>query len=467
MSRSGGLLELVARGKKDVFFTSNPAVCFFHSIYHRSAAFTKEIYVTKSRNVPEWGRYVDFDIDHRGDIIKQSFLRIQLPTWIPPALVSTNNTGIVSDLSGITYGYVNNVGYLMIDKIQLFNDNVLLCETYGTYMDWRHRQSYEFGTTFLFNEAVGGRVESAIAIERSSTSTALRVPIPILGWQTLGDPGLPIVALRGSRYRIRIHLRPYADVLVASDGRLKPNPFSMPLSAQSVKNGSVDTSQRSLTASCMKNLDISLETTYMYLPADVNTWLRASVLRFPFHHVQQQIFTIEDNIMNAAAHSATDLKFPLSLDFMGPVSRLLVGFRSEANTLSGQLNVLRPPAPGTIFVKSMRLNIANIDRVKTWDMATFREVSTYWKNRRMPLDQFNTDKPDEIYTVSFGGFDYNSPAGTLSFTRAVLPTLYLVLNSTPYDTRNISRKSYAIVYAESWNVYEIGRSTGRLLFDDS
>ena len=115
-SRSGGLLELVARGKKDIFFTSNPQSSFFHSVYTRCAPFSKEIYIGKPRNNPEWGRYVDFDIEHRGDILHRSYLRIQLPTWLPMELRGINETGVITDMSGVSYGYTNEVGFFMLIK---------------------------------------------------------------------------------------------------------------------------------------------------------------------------------------------------------------------------------------------------------------------------------------------------------------------------------------------------------------
>lgn len=455
-SRQGGLLELVARGKKDIFFTSNPQICFFHSVYTRCAPFTKEIYVAKPRNSPEWGKYVDFDIDHRGDILHHLYLRIQLPSWLPNTLTSLNTTGVITDMSGVSYGFTNRVGHMMIDKIQYFNDNVLLFETYGTYMDWRFRQAYEFGITGIVADEIG-HYNGNVGLGRS-VGRVLRVPIPFLGSQRVGDPGLPISALRGSRYRIRVHLRPYNEMIVASDNRIKPNPFNMRLRIQEVQGG-VYSYGTSLPPVSIKGIDMSLESTYFYLPSDVNTWLKAVVLRFPFHHIQQQIFTLEDNIMNAVSNVATPtVNFPLTLDYSGPVDRLLIGIRSEANTLSGKLTDLTSPG-GVPFIRSARLNIANIDRVKSWDIAVLRDVSPYWKNKATAMD--------EIYSLTFGGFDYNVPSGTISFTRAVLPTLYFVLGSTAYDPRTISRKAFAIVYAESWNVYEITRTKGALLFDDS
>lgn len=466
---TGGLLELVARGKKDLFFTANPNVSFFHSVYIRASPFTKEVYLTKPRNIPEWGRWVDFDIDHRGDLVKQFYLRIELPTWLPSVAVEANQCGIVTDASGVSFGYVNNVGYLMLKKIQVFQDQVLLHEVYGEYLDWRMRQMYDYTTSYAISGSVGYRPDTVVGISRSASQGMLRVPIPLLGYQDIDDPGFPTIALRNQRFRIRVHLRPLHEVIVASDGRLHPKPWDgKVLHIQRTKNGPIDTSQVTLPFVSMKHITMSLETTQVYVPSDVQVFLKASVLRFPFRHIQFHEYTLEDNVLTAAAYSALDtFNFPMPVDCIGSVDRVLLGFRTEASTFAGQLTNLRPPAPADRFIRTLRLNIANIDRIKRWNSVVFREVAAYWKNDRMGLDINNTDLPQEIYTISFGGYDFRRPAGTLNFTRASLPTVYLTLHAIPFDVRNTSRKTSALLYAESWNVFEIAGGKGRMMFDDS
>ena len=475
-SRSGGLLELVARGKKDVFFTANPSVAYIHSVYTKAAPFTKELYISKPRNAPEWGHWVDFDIEHRGDMVREFYLRIDLPTWLPQKAAAANPTGIVTDSAGVTYGYCNNIGFQMLDKIQVFEDQVLIHEIYGEYLDWRYRQTHTLASTFITASEIGSRPETTLAIGRSATYGKLRVPLPIFGWQNLGDPGLPTVALRSQRYRIRIWIRPLSDVIVASDGRLSPQPWGgIPIRVQATQSGGVDATMVTLPKSSMNALEMSLETTQLYLPADVNLFLKSQTLRFPFLHTQFQQYTIEDNTMTAAYFAgAGATNYTMNVDFIGSVSRLMLGFRSEANTLAGLRTNLRPALPSkasqsyaSAFITNMRLNIANIDRVKLWPVAAFREVSAYWKNKRMGLDVANPLLPQEVYTMTFGGYDVADPAGTLNFTRAISPTLYVGLNAVPYDIRCVSRKTFALLYAESWNVFEISGGRGHCMFNDS
>jgi hypothetical protein len=457
---SGGLFELVARGKKDVFFTANPTVSFFHSVFVKAAPFTKEIYTTAPRNAPEWGRWVDFDLDHRGDIARAYYLLIQLPSWLPSLALTANPVGIVTDASGVTFGYCNNIGFQMINKIQVFQDQVMIHELHGEYLDWKIRQTLEIATTQLTGFEIGGRPETALAIGRSASPPTLRVPLPLIGWQGMYDPGFPMIAMRKQRFRIRIFLRELRDVVVASDGRLKPAPWGgKPLRIQQSQDGSVDTSQVTLPLTAMKPIVMNLESTQLYVPPDVQTWLKSRVIRFPFLHTQFQQFTLEDPVL-AAASVSVNYQVPLSIDMIGSMSRLTVGVRTEADTLSGQRTFLTPA------LNTLRLNIANIDRVKAWPVSVLREVSSYWKNVRMPLNVADYT-PYEIYALTFGGYDDGRPAGTLNFTRAIEPVLYTVLANIPMDVRNYSRRAYVLVYGESWNVWEISDGVGKMMFDDS
>jgi hypothetical protein len=465
-SRAGGLLELVARGKKDIFFTANPIVSRFHSVYTRAAPFTKETYIAKPRNDADWGRWVDFDIEHRGDLLHETYLRIELPTWLPTAAAAANPRGIVTDADGVTYGYCNNIGFQIIQKIQFFNDQILIHEIHGEYLDWRLRQLYTMNTTFVVADDVGSRGESALAIGRAATPRQLRVPIPILGWQHLGDPGLPLVALRNQRFRMRVHLRNLDEVVVASDRRIRPAPWGgKPLRVQSSKGGPVDTSLVTLRRTEMKKPCLSLECGYTYVGADIATFLRAGTWQIPFYHVQFQESTIEDNVMTAAVSSSVQI--PILADCIGSVDHMLVGFRSEASTLSGERHILRS-VDDSPYVRTIRLNIANIDRLKQWPTQIYRDVSSYWKQTRGALDLGAANgRLQEIYTLSFGGFDLDYPAGTLNFTRAVQPTIFVNLNSVSYDPRIVSRKTFVLLYARSWNVFEIKNGIGKSMFDDS
>jgi hypothetical protein len=211
----------------------------------------------------------------------------------------------------------------------------------------------------------------------------------------------------------------------------------------------------------MRTIGVSLESTQVYVTPDVQLYMKAQTIRIPYTISQFQQYTIEDNQMTAAALSSSVFNYTMRLDCMGPVSRFLLGFRSEANTLAGQRTNLSA-VPGTI-----RLNIANIDRIRQWSAPVFREVTSYWKNTNMIRDLNNLDNPLEVYTVTFGGMDAPQASGTVNYTRASDPNLYITLNSFPYDDRTIRRTMYALLYTESWNILEIRNGYGKSMFDES
>jgi hypothetical protein len=461
-SQRGGLLELVARGKKDVFFTANPSVSFFHSVYRKAAPFTEEVYVTQPRNNAEWGRWVEFDYEHRGDLVRKTFLRITLPTWLPESIASANPTAVVSDTSGVTYGYCNNIGYRLINKIQLFQDQVLLQETYGEFLDWRIRQTNSSTTSLVIGGSSGYRGNTPLEIGRSATPGVLRVLIPFIGWESIGDSGFPLCCLRKQRFRIRILLRRLDEVVVASDGRAFPRPWNIPLQIQRTRNGPAEPFTTLPESAMSKGIGMALEATHVYVPKDIQEWFRIQTWRIPYKNVQTQEFTIEDNQWNAAATpTVTNFHLPFRLDFVGPASRILAAIQGEGARLAGQQTFYLSNA-----IRQIRLNVANTDRLQPFPSTVYRDLVSYWKNTRSPQDLDVSANPQEIYSLVFGGRDSPQPAGTMNFTRAVFPELWLTLGNIPIDIRTGLRKSYLVTYAETWRIWEIKDDKGMVLIDE-
>jgi len=408
----------------------------------RSAPFTKEIYLSNPRNVPEWGNWTEFEIEHRGDIIKNFYLRVDLPSWLPSEIV--NIPAIITDISGISYNWCNSIGFQMINRVQIMQDQVILHEIYGEYLSWYYRQQYTSAAYSIISENVNG-------------NPFLRIPLPIIGSQRIGEPGLPMCALRGQRLRIRILFRPVNELIIASDGHLNPQPWGIPLSVQLTKSGPI-TTYTSLPKP--RTFSAQLEQTVIYVKSDIQTWLKSQIIRIPFTNIQHFEYTISDNQLTASSLNRTVVhQIPLKLDFIGPVSRMLLGIRSTAATDAGDREKLTA-SNGAPFIRSIRLNIANIDRIQQMNTVLFKAFTDYWK--------FAGSNDLEVYTITFGGAMHsNMPCGTLSLTRASQPNLHIILNNIPYDPRNISRAAKAILYVETWNIYEIGNDVGKLMFDES
>lgn len=462
--RNAGLLELVSRGKKDVYFTNNPKNSFFHGVYMKSAPFTKEIKINIPNNLPDWGKYVDFDIEQRGDIIKEFKLRLTLPTWLPPFVAKDNPKSIITfdDGSNSSVGYTNLVGFYAIEKIQLFNDSLLINEIYGEFLAWRFGQIASDVLTYGLGKSVGYYEESSLNIGRTATSQTLIVPIPIVGHQLPNEPGLPLIAMKKTRLRIRVYLKKFEDLIVRYNNSGYVNYssiFEKPINIQTKDSSySAITLKREEVAKPM----IELETTYLYVKPDIQVWLKSQRWQIPFYQIQRQEFPIEDNVMNAAYLSSSPVNISFKLDFIGPCQRLFFGFQAEGSRLTNELNNF-VSYDNLSFIQNARINIANIDRVISNEPIIYQEVSDYWKNIRTTHTGLNNTR---FHTIAFGNLEDYQPSGTLNITRAVQPLLFVTLNRIAYDYRSNSRKTYCIVYAETYNIFEIENGIGKVLIDE-
>jgi hypothetical protein len=265
---------------------------------------------------------------------------------------------------------------------------------------------------------------------------------------------------------MRIFIRKLEELIEASDGRLFPKPWNQTFQQQTSRNSPPQNFQ-TLQRSEIMNPTLSLETTQVYIPRDSQEYLRKTVISVPFQEAHQSIFTIEDAKWQIVVNTSLSVSVPLPLDFIGPTSRITVGVQTEASQLAGQRYILNPPKGGaSSFLQGLRLNMGTIDRINQWSDVILRDVANYYKNSRESRDP--NDNVNNIYTLTFGPKEEEQyrPLGTLNLSRSLQATLYVDLASIAIDPRLNSRKSFIIVYGESWNIFEIKDGRGKVLFAD-
>jgi hypothetical protein len=112
----------------------------------------------------------------------------------------------------------------------------------------------------------------------------------------------------------------------------------------------------------------------------------------------------------------------------------------------------------------MKLIIAGRDREHDYGPIVWQDIQSYAK-----------DEIDTGYNIGEFRWDlgdmYNQvrpfsrvPNGTVNFTTADRPTIYVQLNNVPPQTTTGERKSEFRVFMEGWNVYEFNEGRARLLF---
>jgi len=460
MATGGGLLDLVSRGKKDTFFTQNPKISFFHSVYPRYPTFTQEVRMTQPRNNAEWGRWTDFEIESVGDIMRNPVLVIDLPTWLPPNEAAINRNAIITDLNGVEFGYTQDIGVLMIEKVQFFNDQLLLHEFWGQWMQWRAGMQSNSG---IYASLAGRHPPLPYTIAKAATPNQIRISLPLIGNQH-DDPGLPMVALSNQRFRIRVYLKRLEEVIEASDKRLRPAPWDSTFRAQTSATSEPYTFQTFPRAK-IGGPTLTLETTQIYVPRDVQDYLRKTTLPIPFIQNQLCRFTLEEPKWFPIIKTGIVTSLPFPLDFIGAVSRLTVGVQSDADLQSGLLYNTEPPLGGaTAYLQQLRLNLGLRDRMNGFPIAIWRDLMNYYKNSKEA--RAPNGNPFNVYTMAFGPADRTLPIGTFNMSRTMEAVLYADLAAVAADPRTDSRKAYISVYAEAWNLFEIKDGRGLVLFAD-
>ena len=79
MTQGGGLLQLVAMGKQDVFLTGNPSVTWFKFVYSRYTNFAIESQQMYFDGSPNFGQKISCLVPRNGDLLGTIFLKVTLP----------------------------------------------------------------------------------------------------------------------------------------------------------------------------------------------------------------------------------------------------------------------------------------------------------------------------------------------------------------------------------------------------
>ena len=106
MTGGGGLLQLIAMGKQDVFLTGNPQITWFKMVYRRYTNFAVESQPMYFDGDADFGKRLSCLVPRRGDLLGPVFLEVILPA------IYLSSDGSATD-------YVNSIGHALIQEISI------------------------------------------------------------------------------------------------------------------------------------------------------------------------------------------------------------------------------------------------------------------------------------------------------------------------------------------------------------
>jgi hypothetical protein len=191
MPGQGGLLQLVAHGKQDVFLTGNPQMTWFKMVYRRYTNFAIESQPMYFDGTPDFGKRITCLVPRRGDLLSQIVLEVSLP----PLYLTT----------GDAVSYVNSIGHALIQEItveigeqEIDRQNGEWMEIWSSYTTTRDKQ---VGFNNMIRK-VDGYIPPTFFGEQ-------KLYIPLRFW-FCRNPGLalPLIALQYHPVRINLTLKP-------------------------------------------------------------------------------------------------------------------------------------------------------------------------------------------------------------------------------------------------------------------
>lgn len=437
MPAGGGLLQLVAQGKQDLFLTGNPQMSFFKLVYRRHTNFAVESQPMYFDGTPNFGQRITCLIPRRGDLLGSIYLDILLPRL---TLQDAQNTPV---------SYVNSIGHALIQEITFEVGEQEIDRQTGEWMEIWTQLSTPAGQRDALNAMIG-RVDGYAPpnLIPGPNSPGLRLYIP-LQFYFCRNPGLylPLLALQYHPIRINITLAPLQN-LFYKQGLLDescPQPFVNPAQITSMMLWGdyvyLDVEERRRFVSMSHEYLIDQ---VQYTPPMPVTAKQQSInIKVDFNHpIKEFIFVAQRDIMQQA-HEPFNFS---SLAINEPVQPALLPYLNDGQTR-------------TDLIATALLQLDGYDRFQVRDAPYFRLVQPYQHHTTTPVDNFIYN-----YSIALRPEDMQ-PTGTMNASRIDSVNWQITMNPFLEMPPTVSRGNCHIrVFATNYNVFRVINGYGGLLF---
>ena len=191
----GGLMQLVAYGAQDVYLTGQPQITFFKVVYRRHTNFSVEPIQQTFQGAAEFGRTVTCNVNRNGDLITSMYLVAKIDKAVRG-----------------NYGWVNKLGFAMIESCKVEVGGSKIDEQYGDWLNVWDELTREIAHDRARDNMIGN-VDGLTKIGGTTTEeTTLYVPLKF--WFNRNNGlALPLIALQYHDVRVTIKLREASDLI--------------------------------------------------------------------------------------------------------------------------------------------------------------------------------------------------------------------------------------------------------------
>lgn len=423
MVGQGGLLQLVALGKQDVFLTGNPQMTWFKMVYRRYTNFAIESQPMYFDGTPDFGKRITCLVPRRGDLLSQVVLQVTLP-----ALKLT---------TGESVSYSNSIGHLLIQEISIEIGEQQIDRQNGEWMEiWSNYTTTTDKRTGFYNMI--GKVDG---YSPPTIFGPINLYIPLHFW-FCKNPGmaLPLIALQYHPIRINLTIRPLNQLFFT---QALTTPLCTTLELKPV----------SIT-------DMMLWGDYIYLDVEERRRFVSNAHEYLIEQVQ---YTSQIPIAPGATSGS------LNLEFNHPIRELF--WYIQRDDMIRYHEYFNYSSLGTFEVgtridmlQTTVLQLDGFDRFQVRDAGYFRLVQPWQYHTVIPEDHF-------VYSYSFALRPEDAqPSGSMNASRMDSIILQVTLNpnlvNPPTGTCDMCALGnlHARVYAINHNVFRVADGFGGILF---
>ncbi len=447
------LLELVRRGKQDAFFMQGAQSTWFGADYTKRPAQTREIRVEPTQGPTMWGTWVEIQLPRVGDILTSVDIRLQMPTWLPPAIAAVNRRQVVEiEGDGPTYaryGWTNSIANYLFKRWILLADNVQIAEGWGDFNAWFPDMETTHMHAPIIHAATGTHDGSERSIQRNAAIPELACRIPIMGCQSRDDVGFPLCAVPGQQLTLRLWLADITELV--ESGPLRSVPGGVDISGEPVYSvcpqpwggrrifvDGVDSGEVTRPIYEVKPPYIYGRYSVVYLDNETREAMRVTPQQILFKQQQREDFIIP----NAAWIAGS--RWQQRLSIQGFFQALFVGLLADARRRQNKYRDISAPGGGE-WLTNLGLSVNSVDRIDFWPPKKFQELANN--------TQLARDVEVELYYIIFGVNPDGEPAGTCNLSRTQKTILTLELADVP--PAEGTRTTYATIMGLSWNLLDI------------
>jgi hypothetical protein len=217
-----------------------------------------------------------------------------------------------------------------------------------------------------------------------------------------------------------------------------------------------------------ENIDrplITLKTIQRYVKSETQNLLRKDSITIPFLRPFENILSI-DAADYVGVGGGTASYITKRIDGRHPSEALLIFFQSDYCLERNQLWNFTNPLNSGDYYNSMKLLIAGKERENPWSSLVWQKISPFTKSELTPQIPVSWISFTYGPTYGYRAPELRSPSGTVNFSSADRPTLWLnIIDTLPSSVSKKKRVTMRCI-AVGWGVYTIEQTRGYIKFQN-